>query len=262
MEQITEHVFVETKVRGCNPGFVVTSDGVVLIDTGIDLDFAKKWAQEISKRGKVRYIINTEHHMDHFVSNSCFDGEIISHEATRKTILTMDLNFIRKRSEVLYIDPLPIPEGYQLKIPNITYSQHMTLYVGGLTFQLIHTPGHTAGQTAVYIPEERVVFTGDNVVGQVRTAWHDALPTKWIESLKMLEKLDFHTIVPGHGEICEKDYLGQQASIVRNWIAATEESKKEGVEIDEAVRRRVDPFFVKRDTGMKFSVILGATLAH
>ena len=160
MEQITDNVFVETNVRGCNPGFVVTSEGVVLIDTGIDMEFLKSWAEEIAKRGKVRYILNTEHHMDHFVGNALFAGDVISHKAARETMMTMNVDFIRKRSEFLYIDPCPIPDGYELKRPNITFTEQMDLYVGDHTFRMIHIPGHTAGQTAVYIPEEKSCFCG------------------------------------------------------------------------------------------------------
>ena len=204
MEQITKNIFIEAKVRGCNPGFVVTSQGVVLIDTPVDPDYAKKWKEEIAKRGEIRCIINTEHHMDHWLCNSLFEEDIISHEATRETMRTMDLDFIRKRTKILYLDPLPLPERYQLRLPNITYHGGMTLYFGKHTFHLIHTPGHTPGLTAVYIPEEKVVFTGDNVVGQTRTAYHDANPEKWIESLKVLEGLDVRFVLPGHGKICDK----------------------------------------------------------
>ena len=248
MEQITENVFIETGVRGSNPGFVVTSEGVVLIDSPIDLDYAKVWAKEIGKRGEVHYIINTEHHLDHWLHNSFFDGEIISHQAARDTMLTMDLSFIRKRIEVLYIDPLPIPDGHQLRRPNITYSERMTLYLGKHTFQLIYTPGHTIGQTAVYIPEEKVVFTGDSVFGQKRTAIHEAFLDKWLESLKILEKLDVNFIAPGHGKVCDKKDLNMQATIIQRLLESTQ--KTEGWTIDEAVRRNIDPFYETRDIGL------------
>ena len=149
MEQITGNVFYENKVRGCNPGYVVTSVGIVLIDFPVDFEFAKQWMREVAKRGKIRCLINTEHHMDHWLCDGLFEGDIIAHEATRETMRTMDLDFIRKRTKVLYIDPLVIPEGYQLRYPNITYHGGMTLYFGKHTFHLIHTPGHTPGPRQV-----------------------------------------------------------------------------------------------------------------
>ncbi len=250
MEQITENVFVENSVRGCNHGFIVTSEGVVLIDAPLDLDYAKAWAEEIAKWGKVRYIINTEHHLDHWLSNSLLGGEAISSRITRDTMLTIDLNFIRKRLPVLYIDPVPIPNGHPLRLPSITYSEQMTLYLGGHTFELIHTPGHTAGQTTVFVPEEKVVFTGDNVFGKKRTAFHQAFLDKWLDSLEIIEKMDFRFVVPGHGEVCEKRYLNKQASVVRGLLEALEKPEGEGLSLDKGVQRNIDPFYDTRDIGL------------
>jgi cyclase len=248
MEQITKNVFVETSLRGCNPSFVVNSKGIILIDTPIDLDYAKVWATEIAKRGKILYTINTEHHLDHWLYNSFYDGTIISQQDTREAMMKMDVGFIRKRIQALYIDPIPFLDNHELRLPNITYTEHMTLYLGEHTFHLIHTPGHTLGQTAIYIPEEKIVFTGDNVFGQKRTAIHTAVLDKWLESLKVLEKLDFRLIVPGHGSVCEKGYLRKQASIIQGLLDTAK--RVDGVNISEEVRRRIDPFYGTRDIGL------------
>lgn len=250
MEQVTENVFVETGFRGSNLGFVVTSEGVVLIDCPLDLYNAMKWAKEIGKWGKIRYIINTEQHLDHWINNSFFGGEIISHEAAREVMVKMDVKFIRERIKVQYSDPVPtISDDHQLRRPNITFSEHMTLYLGKHTFQIIYTPGHTIGQAAVYIPEEKVVFTGDNVSGEKRTATHNAYLDKWLESLRNLEKLDFNLIVPGHGKVCDKKYLDVQTKIIQRLLESTQ--KTEGWTIDEAVKRDIDPFYNTRDIGLK-----------
>ncbi len=259
MEQITENVFYENTFRGCNLGFVVTGEGVVLIDTPVDFEVAKMWMREIAKRGKIRCIINTEHHMDHWLCNGLFEEDIIAHKATRETMLTMNLDFISKRTKILYLEPLLIPEGYQLKYPNMTYHGGMTLHFGKHTFHLIHTPGHTPGVTAVHIPEEKVVFTGDNVVGRTRTAYHDALPEKWIKSLKLLEALDIRIVLPGHGKVVDKAYLKQQAAIVRGWWEGTQKAQNEGIPFDDEAKRKIDPFFDFRDTGIKPTVTLTPT---
>ncbi len=62
----------------------------------------------------------------------------------------------------------PICHTYRIKLPTITFDQSMRLYVGNHTFELIHLPGHTASETAVFIPEERTVFTGDNIFNQTQ----------------------------------------------------------------------------------------------
>jgi cyclase len=81
MGNVTENVFAETHIRGCNPGYVVTSESVVVIDTPQLPTYAVKMRQEVEKRGPIRYLINTEHHVDHIVGNYYFKGAgiVISH---------------------------------------------------------------------------------------------------------------------------------------------------------------------------------------
>ncbi|MFC2007191.1 MBL fold metallo-hydrolase [Chloroflexota bacterium] len=245
MEQITENVFVETAWRGANSGFVVTSEGIVLIDVPPDIDKAQEWAKEIAKKGEIRYIINTELHHDHWITNSVFDGVGVTHQITREMMLIMDHEFIRGRTSRLYADPLHLPDDFELQLPAITFTEHMTIHLGGHTFQLIHTPGHSAGQIAVYIPEEKVVFPGDSVLNQIKTPYHDAITdNRWLESMKVLEELDVRFIVPGHGEVLSgKEYLKTQTSVVSGFLKAVQEGKTDGVRLSEELNRSIDPFY-------------------
>jgi len=60
MQKITDNVYAETGFRGCNPGFVITTEGVVMIDTPQLPTDAIRWRDEIAKHGSVRYLINTD----------------------------------------------------------------------------------------------------------------------------------------------------------------------------------------------------------
>ena len=82
MQQITKNVFTETEIRGCNPSIVFTSEGAVFIDTAqwiTNLLEMRKFALE---RGPIKYLINTESHIDHIFGNHWFAGEslVIGHE--------------------------------------------------------------------------------------------------------------------------------------------------------------------------------------
>ena len=87
MQQLTSNVFVETQIRGCNHGFVTTSDGIVMIDSPHKPSDALKLKAEIARRGQLRYIINTEPHGDHWTGNAFFDVPVIAHEGVRTRIL-------------------------------------------------------------------------------------------------------------------------------------------------------------------------------
>src|SRR5256714_10715859 len=91
MRQLTKNVFAETQIRGCNHGFVTTSDGIVMIDSPHKPSDALKLKAEIARRGQLRYIINTEPHGDHWTGNAFFDVPAIAHEGGRTRILSTDM---------------------------------------------------------------------------------------------------------------------------------------------------------------------------
>src|SRR5918912_2019176 len=83
LEQVTPNVFTNTRLRGCNPSFVTTSDGVVVIDTPQLPTRAVAMREEAESNGPVRYLINTENHVDHIFGNWWFRGagDIVMHQA-------------------------------------------------------------------------------------------------------------------------------------------------------------------------------------
>jgi cyclase len=130
-------------------------------------------------------------------------------------------------------DSLPLEEGFKYRPSDITLSQRMTIYLGGHTFNLLHMPGHSPFQVAVHVPEERVVFTSDNVTRGM-TFLHQALPYEWLESLKQLAKLDVDYLLPGHGDVCDKSYLPEMSSHIQAWIEAVSSAINRGLSLKEA----------------------------
>ncbi len=234
MQKITNNIYVETSFRGCNPGFVVTKEGVVMIDTPQIPTDAIKWRDEIAKHGQVCYLINTEPHGDHFSGNYFFEGTLVAHEGVREVILASSVEQLRERLKQIAPDSLPLLEGYIYRLPTITLSQRLTLYLGGHTFQLINLPGHTPYQVAVYIPEERVVFTSDNIFYKVQAFLHQALPYEWLDSLKRLQELEADVLVPGHGEVCDRSYIPEMSARIQAWIDVVTAAINQGMSLEEA----------------------------
>jgi cyclase len=266
MEQITRNVYVETGNRGCNPGFVVTSEGIVIVDSPQRPTDALKFREEVLKRGEIKFLINTEHHIDHWSGNYFFDAIFVAHQATREgieRIWAKQVAFDEECKKLKITDPghkpefdrnsigIPIKERikiidpdyalqmepYTVKLPTITFEKRMKLYVGNHSFELIHLPGHTPTVTAVFIPQERVVFTGDNIFHKVQTFLHESLPMDWLKSLDYLQQLEVDYLVPGHGHVCSKDYLEEQASFIRKWVASVREAVNKGWSMEEARER-------------------------
>ncbi len=234
MQEISNYAYAETGFRGCNPGFVVTEEGVVMIDTPQMPADAIKWRDEIAKHGPVRYLINTEPHGDHFTGNYFFEGTVVAHEGTREAILASSADELKERLRQMAPDSLSLMDGYSYRPPSITLSERLTLYVGEHTFQLVHVPGHTPFQVAVFVPEERLVFTSDNVFCRVQAWLHQALPYEWLESLKRIGELEADVLVPGHGEICDRSYIPEMSAFIQAWIDAVSEAIDKGMSLEEA----------------------------
>src|SRR3970040_2664529 len=74
MRRVSANVYTEIYFWGCNPGFLATSDGVLLIDAPQQPIDALRWAEAIAEHGKPRYLVNTEPHQDHIRGNAFFPG--------------------------------------------------------------------------------------------------------------------------------------------------------------------------------------------
>ncbi len=142
-------------------------------------------------------VVNTHHHGDHTYGNGVFTPEatIIGHAACRRELLAAGRQLHAVWPEVEYGD-------IRLTPPTVTFTDELSVHVGGIEVRLLH-PGvaHTTGDTVVWLPEQRIVFTGDLV-------FHGGTPFVFMGSLsgslralELLRSLDAATVVPGHGPV-------------------------------------------------------------
>jgi cyclase len=232
MQQITDNVYVESESSVCNTGIVVTSEGVVVIDTPMVPANAKKLATDITDFGPVRYVINTEPHTDHFAGNCYFAGTTVAHEGARERIMAAKVDDVSGMLQWMSPDNLPLDKEFRFRPPEITFTDKLTLYLGNHTFQLVFMPGHTPYSLAVHVPEERIVFTSDNVnLGM--PVFRDSIPDQWLESLKKYEEFDVDKVVPGHGEVCDKGCFTQMSNLVESWIDVVANAVNRGLNLEQ-----------------------------
>jgi cyclase len=246
MERITSNVYAITDQRGCNPGYVVTSEGIVVIDTPQLPTKAIAMREEILGKGPLRFLINTEPHIDHISGNHFFAGlcPVVGNEHILKdfwTVFTGDaysfmMEVVRKDDpEGLRL--IPEKKDFSVNAPTLLFHERMTLRVGDQIFELFHTPGHTKAQTAVYLPKEKVLFSADTIFCKCQTWFHAADPDAWLWSLDFLKTLDADTIVPGHGPVCNKDYIPKQSAFIREWVTAVAVGIARGWSKEECIER-------------------------
>jgi cyclase len=234
MKKITDNVYVESELSMCNNSYVVTNDGVVVIDTPMVPANARKMAAEMANFGPVRYVINGEPHTDHVAGNCYYGGSVVSHEGTRRMMLEADIETFKEQLKRLAPDSLPVDSDFHYRLPEVTFSDTLSIYLGEHTFELTHMPGHTPYNLAVYVPEERVVFTSDNINLQI-PIFFNAVPDKWLDSLARLEELDVDIVVPGHGEVCGKEAFSQMSINVKDWVNAVSDAISRGLGVKETV---------------------------
>ena len=223
-----------------NSMVIENADHLMLVDTSVTPAAARALVAQIKEElspKPIKYVFNSHYHFDHAHGNQIFgdDVEIVGHEYIRKMHLS---NVIQQRTNRAFTEVLPnqiaqmkeriakttdAKERAQLetglrvteahykavqevapKPPNVTFTDVMTLHKGGREVQVHFLGrGHTGGDTMVFLPAERIVFTGDFFEGRpgggVLSYFGDAFIDEWADSLERLKALDFDIIVPGHG---------------------------------------------------------------
>jgi len=239
MERVTENVYTITDIKGCNPSYIVTSEGTVVIDPPQMPTKVLEMKEEVLQKGPIRFLINTEHHPDHIFGNHFYAGlcPVIGHQYTLQdfwsTTAAPDygvsfspLSLYELTAEAIEKnDPqglalMPAEKDFIKNPPTITFNNRLTFSLGDHVFELIHTPGHTRGQIAVYVAREKVIFSADTIFCECQPFFHTADPESWLRSLELLKTLDADYIVPGHGPVCGKDYIPKQSAYIREWMAA------------------------------------------
>jgi len=254
MRRVSRNAYTEVYFWGCNPGFVATEDGVVMIDTPQQPIDAVRWRERMQEHGPIRHLINTEAHPDHILGNAYYPGvEVVGqvglqarYEEAIPAMTSAERTETVKRTDPDSVFLLGHP-SYPPNPPTRTFTDELTLQVGGHTFQCLNIPGHTKQQTAVLVPEEAVVFTGDNIFHEVKTFIQEADPWEWLEALRRIDQLDVEVIVPGHGEPCDRRYLARQAEIIESWVGVVKRFVERGLTEEEAQQEpldvpRIDPY--------------------
>jgi len=192
---------------GSNAAIIVNERDVIVIDSHISPAAATALARELQSitNKPIRFVINTHFHFDHAHGNQVYppDVQIIGHEYTYRMLASGGSVGRTYEGYRLWIASQPGGDESQQGLvptpPNITMSDRLTLIRGGREIQLLYFgKGHTGGDVVVYLPEEKVLFTGDLLLESL-PFMGDAYPNEWIDTLERLRQLDFDVVVPGHG---------------------------------------------------------------
>ncbi|WP_329458596.1 MBL fold metallo-hydrolase [Streptomyces sp. NBC_01497] len=197
------YAYVQPDGGWCLNNAGVVSDGrtTLLVDTAATERRARLLREAVAAQGLPLpgTLVNTHHHGDHTYGNSMFaaDATVVAHETCRSQQIAAghQLHLVWPGTE---FGEVPVVT------PTMTYSDRMTLYVGGIPVRVLH-PGvaHTTGDSIVHLPEQGVVFTGDLVfAGGTPFIFNGSLAGS-LRALELLRSLDAEIVVPGHGPVTD-----------------------------------------------------------
>lgn len=242
IKEIKGRIFVNVDYELANVACINTGEGLILVDTPTlprDISHWKKFLKNLGP-GNVKYILITHHHFDHIMGCNQLGGKVIMHEKARSEMLQKDGTMREvmartlpgwSREEVNFVLSEPIV------MPEITFSNSMSLFLGDVTLRLFHLGGHTEGSLCVYVEEDKVLFTGDNVsAGQHPFRGHGN-SAQWIKALRWMQDLEIGVIIPGHGEVCQKDELDRLMEYLVRLSNITEDLIKKGVEREGVLKK-------------------------
>jgi glyoxylase-like metal-dependent hydrolase (beta-lactamase superfamily II) len=198
--------------------FLITSEGVIVTDP-INAEAAGWLKGEITKRFNqpIKYLIYSHDHRDHVAGGEVFADTaiVIAHENTKAAI---------------------IGEKRPTAIPQITFSDTMTVELGGKTVELTYVGrNHSNNSVVMRFPAERALFAVDfiPVNGVAFRNLPDAYIPDWMESLKHVETMDFDILVPGHGALGNKADVRAFRGYMEDLYAAVLEQARAGKSLEE-----------------------------
>jgi glyoxylase-like metal-dependent hydrolase (beta-lactamase superfamily II) len=203
-DQLGEGLYAYTAEGDPNTGVIVGEDCCAVIDA----QATPKMAQDVIARIRdvsdkpVKYVILSHYHAVRVFGASAYAGAtIIASDATRGLIA--ERGAADKASEMgrfprLFQGATSIPPG--LTWPHVTFAKEMTLWLGKREVKLAHIGrGHTAGDIIAFVPDAKVVFSGDLVEYRSACYCGDAHLADWPSTLDRLAGLEARALVPGRG---------------------------------------------------------------
>ncbi|HZS33482.1 MAG TPA: MBL fold metallo-hydrolase [Methylomirabilota bacterium] len=278
------HVAVAARVYkvNCNTALIETDDGVLVVDSHSKPSAARAIVERIRERTSkpVRYVVNTHFHWDHWQGNEAYPAayghvEVITNDITREAMLRKGLKRIQDHvrqgpDEVAQLRAqlatatspdqraelgaaLRQAEQYLAEVralrpalPTLAFERAMRMFRGDREIHLLHLGrAHTEGDVFVYLPKERVVVTGDAVIGWT-PYMGDGYPQDWPATLRRLEQLDFDRMIMGHGQVAGREWLRTFRSYVEDLVEAVRQEVWAGATLEatqERVRDRLAPVY-------------------
>jgi cyclase len=268
-------------LNGGNVAFLVTNEGVLVIDSGTSPDEGKLIMAEIAKKTDkpVKYLVLTHYHGDHTFGLQAFPAAtvIIGQQNTADNMRKLNEPRLRGMMEKgmpdmiaaqkITVNKLRKKKGKDLKkeearlkeletglaqlqelrfvYPAITFDSKLRIDLGGETIEVIYPgPAHTNGDSLVFFPRLKVVHMGDlffNGSLPYIGAEAGADTANWLAKIKEVSGWDIEKIIPGHGPLADRDGLLRLAAYLGDLRQAVKDAIAAGQTLEQAKKMALPP---------------------
>lgn len=245
---------------------ILSRNGVLVFDTNGTPAAAAAVLAEIRALTDrpVRWIVTSHWHWDHWYGTEIYqqafpDVRIVAHEKTRELMMGPALEFNRPGLEVQLPGYLKMLEqgaatNPALKatldedrffleqktrvhhtFPNVTFTNRLNIELGERHIDVLHYErAVTPGDAFVYLPHEKILLLGDLIVNPITFAL-SGYPTEWLRTLERIDRLDFTTMVTGHGApLRDRTLLHATMDVFRALLREGKTAKAKGLTADQA----------------------------
>jgi len=253
--RLSENAYAYTAEGDPNSGVVVGDDGVMVVDAQATPAMAKDVIRHIRTvtDKPIRYVVLSHYHAVRVLGASAYGArEIIASQTTYEMIKERgkeDMDSEIGRFPRLFQGAEEIPG---LTWPTLTFDRELTIWMGKLEVRLIHVgAGHTRGDTIVWLPSQKVLFSGDLVEYNAGIYTGDAHLQVWPDTLERLRALGPERLVPGRGPALATAADSIKAiEFTQNFVRGLYECAREGVaarkslrQVYQDARTRLDPVY-------------------
>ena len=217
-----------------NSGYIITNDGVIVIDTGSSRRFGEQERALIEKASgkKVIRVYITHHHPDHFLGNQAFaDVPIYALPETIQSAKQEGEMFSNNMYRMIgdwMRDTSLVPPNHPVQIGTET--------IGGHQLELLSFQGHTHSDLAIFDHTTGVLFAGDLVFNNRAATTPHANLVQWQASLDVLLKIPFKVLVPGHGKVTKDPAPIAQTRAYLVWLQNTlQQAAANGLDMNEVM---------------------------
>ena len=243
-EQVAENIYVihgpkelpnpENQGFMNNPGFVLTADGVVVIDAGSSLQVGRMVVQAVRSitDEPISATFSTHIHGDHWLGNQAVLESFPAAKMYAHSLLIEAANAGEAENWVSLMDQLTAgaTRGTVGIVPDLSVNHGDSLAIGGFDFTIHHKGrAHTDSDIAILISPGNTLFSGDLVFNHRLGRMDDGSFTGSIEILDHLLSLDASVVVPGHGKTAGPELLVDMQRFQKTLYETIESQFEEGV---------------------------------